>query len=96
MRYAAIVLLLLSAQQTASRPSFEAVRITRNVSHETTGGGAYITNGRLQMTNVTVNALMRAAYWAGIQLAPSQIVDGPSWVDSDGFDVTATGHSVRG
>jgi len=95
-----LIALLLAAPQSAAPPAslagqpatprFETVTIRRNVSRETTGGGAYITNGRLRMTNVTANALMRPAYWAGTDLAPSQIVDGPDWVDSEGFDVTAT------
>jgi len=70
-------------------PSFAAVTIARNVSGVSTGGGAYIVKGHLQMTNVTVSALMLSAYWAGAALAPSQIVDGPGWVRTDRYDISA-------
>jgi bla regulator protein BlaR1 len=92
MTRAAIGLLMAIgvAGLAAQKPAFAAVTIARNVSRESTGGGAYVVNGRLRMTNVTLNQLMLTTYWAGTDLAPSQIVGGPAWVDDESYDVTAT------
>ena len=74
----------------AQKPRFEIVLLKRNVLHETPARAPYIVGGRLQMTNVTLNDLMLPAYWAGTQLAPSQIVGGPDWVSTESYDLTAT------
>ena len=74
----------------AQKPRFEIVLLKRNVLHETPARAPYIVRGRLQVTNVTLNDLMLPAYWAGTQLAPSQIVGGPDWVSTESYDVTAT------
>ena len=86
----ASLLVVGSVGLAAQKPTFEVVSLKRNVLHETPARAAYIVGGRLQMTNVTLNDLMLPAYWAGTQLAPSQIVGGPDWVSTESYDVTAT------
>ena len=92
MTRAAIASLIVAASVglAAQKPTFEVVSLKRNVLRETPARAAYIISGRLQMTNVTLNDLMLPAYWAGTQLAPSQIVGGPDWVGTESYDVTAT------
>src|ERR1700681_1496059 len=92
MTRAAIASLIVTASVglAAQKPTFEVVSLKRNVLRETPARAAYIIRGRLQMTNVTLNDLMLPAYWAGTQLAPSQIVGGPDWVGTESYDVTAT------
>jgi uncharacterized protein (TIGR03435 family) len=73
------------------RPRFRTATIRRNVSGISTGGGAYIVNGRLQMTNVDANTLIRTAYTTGVAraLAPSQVVNGPDWLAAETYDIAA-------
>jgi uncharacterized protein (TIGR03435 family) len=80
---------LLVAQD--GRPQFNTATITHNVSGISSGGGAYIVNGRLQMTNVDANTLMRIAYTVGVApaLSPSQVVDGPDWLAGETYDISA-------
>jgi uncharacterized protein (TIGR03435 family) len=92
MKRAAMASLLVigSVGLSPQKATFEVVSLKRNVLHETPTRAPYIVGGRLQMTNVTLNDLMLPAYWAGTQLAPSQIVGGPDWVSTESYDVTAT------
>jgi len=89
LRLAAIALLILAQDAALPRPAFEVTAIRRNTSRETTGGGGYVSYGRFRMTNVDVRTLMRIAYQLDRELAPSQIVDGPEWMDADTWDITA-------
>jgi uncharacterized protein (TIGR03435 family) len=74
-----------------ARPKFSAATITRNVSGRASGGGAYIVNGRLQMTKVDASTLIRIAYTTGVAaaLSPSQVVDGPDWLVGEPYDISA-------
>jgi len=93
MTRAAIGLLMIASfagMAAGQNPSFATVAITANVSGVSSGGGAYIVNGQLRMGNVTLIDLMLPAYWAGTALSPSQIVDGPEWVRTERYDITAT------
>jgi uncharacterized protein (TIGR03435 family) len=68
--------------------SFEAVSIRPNESGD--GGMMFqiLPGGRFRALNTTVRELLRAAYQ--FELERFQIVGGPSWVDSDRFDIQAT------
>lgn len=94
MRSVAIALLLLAAQPAVQRPSFEVATVKRNVSGDPGGGGGFRAGGRFQMTNVSVDILIRIAYRQGAQLLPSQIVGGPEWMRSDAYDIVATAGSA--
>ncbi len=74
------------SQTGATGPlQFEVASVKRN----RTGGGQVSIGlqpgGRFQATNVTVRELVRIAY----QVQPFQIVGGPSWMESDRFDIAA-------
>ncbi|HWB83620.1 MAG TPA: M56 family metallopeptidase [Bryobacteraceae bacterium] len=87
----------LLAQST--RPTFEVASIKRNVSnwsdptHHPMGGG-YQPGGRLRLVNLPLTGLIQFAYadhdsahW--LPLPPSQIVGGPAWAKTDGYDIEA-------
>lgn len=82
------VLLLARALSLAQAPSFEAVSIKRNASG---GRGIRIQtppDGGLVATNTTLGDLIRLAY----RLREFQLDGGPAWLNSDRFDVVATGN----
>ncbi|SFS15962.1 soil-associated protein, TIGR03435 family [Granulicella pectinivorans] len=72
-----------SVLMAQSLPTFDAVAIHRNQN----GGDARIdmTRGRLTMTNASLRTLIRTAY----DLQNYQFVGGPSWLDSDTYDISA-------
>ena len=74
---------------SAARPEFEAATVTpsRNGS-----SGVRATTGRLTLENVSLRALVTAAY----KTRPSQIVGGPSWKDSAMFNVQGKAAEAAG
>jgi uncharacterized protein (TIGR03435 family) len=71
---------------TAQTPmSFQAVSVKPNHSGEQNARISGQPGGQMTATNVPLRSLISAAY----QVPDFQIVGGPSWVDSDRFDVTA-------
>jgi len=96
LRYVPIVAVAMMAGVAAQQgPSFEVASIKRNVA-----GPGPVRNviwppgGRMTATGLTVRELIRSAYVGdGIQLA-TQIVGGPSWIDTDRFDILAKEASV--
>lgn len=67
-------------------PRFESTRVERAQLGET-GLSFNYRAGRFTATNVTLRTLIRTAY----NVAESLISDGPSWVQTDRFHVTAVG-----
>src|SRR5579863_7363363 len=45
----------------------------------------YLPNGGIQFTGVTLKILVEIAY--GVR--PFQVIGGPGWIDTDGFDIDA-------
>ena len=74
----------LYAQQ-ASEPRFDVVSVKLNRSPEP-GGRNALEPGIYQGIGVTVRRIIALAY---MPLPPRQIVDGPSWIGTDRFDVQA-------
>ena len=74
----------------AQSPAFEVASVKLNLS----GGNPQLRNepGRLNISNMTLKALMRYAYTA----RDFQISGGPAWFDSDRWDVIATAPSGAG
>jgi uncharacterized protein (TIGR03435 family) len=78
------------AQTTSAtdRPQFEVVSVKPNTS---TGDGprgiSFSPSGRFAWNWMTVKQLMSSAY---AELEFKQIVGGPSWTDTDRFDIVAT------
>ena len=65
--------------------AFEVISIHRNVSGST-NTHINISGGRLTMTNASVKTLIRNAY----DIQSFQFGGGPSWLDSDFYDIAAT------
>ncbi len=80
-------LMLLSTLWAQEKPAFEVASIHANNSSET-GQSFFDLNGagRLTARNMDVWDLIRQAFG----LRDSQMVGGPAWIKSDGFDIQAT------
>ncbi len=79
--------IILSAQivaPTSESPVFEAASIRPAADTGRTGGRG--TPGRFSGFNLSLRRLIRQAY----DIHDSQIVGGPDWIDSQGFDINAT------
>ena len=79
--------IVLSAQITpppADAPTFEVVSVKPAIDTGRRGGGGG--PGRLTMVNMPVRTLIRQAY----DIHESQIIGGPDWLGSQGFDINAT------
>src|SRR4051812_13327358 len=82
----AMVAMPAAASQTpAQKPSFEVVSIKPNKSGRLESDYQPVVGGRLTVNNVTLKALIIAAY----HLGDSQMSGGPGWIDSDRFDINA-------
>ena len=78
------------AQSDAKPLAFEAASIKRNTSGADSGWGAnFQPGGRFVARNVTLRGLIRGAFGDPVQLDPSRMSGGPSWIDTDRFDVQA-------
>ena len=78
----------LSAQVVAppaNAPTFEVASVKPNNSGPGRMGGRG-GPGRIDMTNMPLSRLIRQAY----DIHQTQIIGGPDWLDSQGFDVNAT------
>ena len=73
---------LLSAQQP---DSFEVASVKRNTSAPGNGMMRLLPGGRLSAQNFPVRLMITYAY----ELANFQVVGGPAWLMSDGYDVVA-------
>jgi uncharacterized protein (TIGR03435 family) len=65
-------------------PAFEVASIKRNTSANETAS-LTINAGRLTIRNGPLRAIIRSAF----ALQAFQVVGGPDWIDTDGWDVTA-------
>jgi uncharacterized protein (TIGR03435 family) len=72
------------APPPANAPSFEVASVKVNNTPGRRGGGGG--PGRVNMVNMPVRTLIRQAY----QIHESQVIGGPDWLDSMGFDINAT------
>lgn len=85
-------LLILSAWRVFAQPDapprFDVASVKPNtVTAPRARGVRPLPNGRLTATNASLQMLLINAY--GLQ--PYQLIGGPSWMDSDGFDIEAKG-----
>jgi uncharacterized protein (TIGR03435 family) len=88
---AAVVLLLAASAATmraqsadAERPRFDVTSVKPNKNGEGVIRFAVQPGGRMVVTDIPVKQLIRAAY----TLQLYQIVDAPSWTESERFDIT--------
>jgi uncharacterized protein (TIGR03435 family) len=80
---------LLAAVLVAQAPlTFEVAAIKPNTSGEARQGVRFFPpSDRVVVTNMTLRRLILNAY----QLQDFEVVGGPGWIDSDHFDIVATG-----
>ena len=76
---------IASGQQPSVGLSFEVASVKPNKSGDQASSSFVRPGGRYTATNVTLRMLMRSAY--GVH--DDQIVGGPSWTNSDRFDIVA-------
>jgi uncharacterized protein (TIGR03435 family) len=83
MRIAVLIALVVSQAPLA----FDVASIKPNTSGETRQGVRfYPPSDRVVVTNLTLRGLIRNAY----QLQDDEVAGGPSWLDSDHFDIVAS------
>ena len=87
--------------QSGTHPAFEVATIERNASGQDAATGrrgvAYKPGGRIIATNAPLRLLIQFAYAAhdsryqghSDPLGASQVIGGPAWIDSDGYDIEA-------
>ncbi len=87
MRTIAVALCVAGAVSLAaqSQDSFEVATVKRNNSGARNSMLRLLPGGRVSATNFPVRQLIIYAY----QLAPSQVLGGPGWINTDGFDIVA-------
>jgi uncharacterized protein (TIGR03435 family) len=72
--------------QTQARPQFEVASVKPfNPDQLNAPSGGKSGHGRLTMSNVTLKRCIMGAYGVG----PTQIQGGPSWLDSDRYEIVA-------
>jgi uncharacterized protein DUF3738 len=91
--------------QPGTNPAFEVATIKRNVSAQDAVNGrmgvAYKPGGRIIATNAPLRLLIQFAYAVhdsqghSLPLKASQVVGGPAWIDSEGYDIEAKPESVH-
>jgi uncharacterized protein (TIGR03435 family) len=82
---------VLSAQVPDVSMRFEAASVRQNTSRDARPN-VDATPGRFTATAVTLRELIGIAYSvAGSLLRDEQIIGGPDWLDTDRFDIVATG-----
>lgn len=85
--------------QSGTHPAFEVATIKRNVSAQDAANGrrgvAYKPGGRIIATNAPLRLLIQFAYAVhdsqnhSLPLKDSQVLGGPAWIDSEGYDIEA-------
>src|SRR5580765_3433474 len=89
MRYVAIGLLALLAQNAASKPAFEVATIKRNVSLDAGGTIGIEPGGRFRAVNTDLRFMIAAMYRNGPRLFASQMLGLPDWASTEHWDITA-------
>jgi uncharacterized protein (TIGR03435 family) len=73
------------ADARAGRPVLEVATVKRNKSVDSPQNSRVLPGGRIELTNMPLRTLIRIAYGS----TGSQIVGGPGWIASDGYDIVA-------
>jgi uncharacterized protein (TIGR03435 family) len=80
------------AAQTPPKPTaFDVVSIKRDLSESGASTIGFERGGRFAAANEPLVRLISVAYATAIDLPRTQIIGGPSWIDTDKFDVRAIG-----
>jgi uncharacterized protein (TIGR03435 family) len=84
-----------AAQTRSSTPEFTFATVTaRAPDDKRPGGVSVLPGGRFEVRGLPLRALIYMAYNSSTIVAPSQVVGGPSWIDTAFFDITATGEGT--
>lgn len=86
MRLAVLLAFTAAALAQTAQPTFDAADVHVSPPGSTESAG-YLPNGRAEFRATTLLQLISEAY----SIRPDRIIGGPSWLDSDKFDVTAQG-----
>lgn len=92
-----VVLIVVAAAAPAgfAQESFEVASVKKHLPDDTALGGVRVLPGRrFDIRGLPLRALVFLAYGSDSIVAPTQVVDGPAWVDADMFDVSAKGAGV--
>src|SRR5215475_1576184 len=84
---------LLSQTSSGPKPSFEVISIKPTAPNQNFIRGGAARGDRYTMAGANLRMLLQNAYGrpsAGIPFGQLQIIGGPSWIDSDRWDVQAT------
>lgn len=82
-----------SSTTSAASLAFEAASVKTNKSGELQAFDRFLPGGRYTATNMALSAVIRLAYERSPRsrgLEPFEVTGGPSWIDSDRFDIGAT------
>lgn len=74
-----------AAAQTDTRPAFAVATVKYNRTGDAARGMRLQPGGRIVVTNQPLRQLIVFSH----SLQPQQLVGGPSWIDTDRFDITA-------
>jgi len=81
----------LAAQAQPAKPSFEVASIKRMEANDSREPGVQPTQpgGQFRAVGLTLRQFLRVAYGNPAALRKNQVVGGPSWVDTDRFEIVA-------
>jgi len=87
--YALLIIGLLtgtaSSQRAEPRLAFEIASVKPSKSFYPERGGLFSSGGRYEAIGISLKSVILQAY----EIPPAQLIGGPSWLDSDGFDISA-------
>jgi uncharacterized protein (TIGR03435 family) len=73
------------AAPLAAQGQVEVASIKRNTSADSRQGSRVLPGGRIEVTNMPLRTLIRIAFG----MTGSQVVGGPDWIATDGYDIVA-------
>ena len=88
MRALALLLVVAAAVLLAADPAFEVASVKRNTSGSRARSLGYPPD-RFEATNMPLRFLIGNAYGDTFPVRQDMILGGPSWIDSEGYDVDA-------
>jgi uncharacterized protein (TIGR03435 family) len=85
-----------SPGSVAEKIAFEVASVKPSSPGETRRGTRILPGGRIETVGTSLQMLIRLAYGSDALQLPEQIVGGPDWIGSQGFDVVAKAEGEAG